>query len=37
MYIYWIKVVEFGIKSEIPNFALPTGGPKRTQILKEQL
>ena len=31
------QVVEFGIRQEIPNFALPTGGPKITEILTETL
>ena len=34
MDITWNKVREFGI---YPNFALPTGGPEITEILREQL
>ena len=31
------KWYQFGIKAENPNFAIPTGGPKITEILKGTL
>ena len=42
-YLLWMtdlhetKWQQFGIKAENPNFAIPTGGPKITEILKGTL